>query len=164
MATPTYTYAIQPAGGGNIKIGRTDQSPADRLAALQTGSPLPLVLVGFTRCDIEAEAHRTLSAHRLHGEWFMPNREVLRFVQERLAMGENSPLATEHAHTPAAPPLLTDPQATAYLSLAPGSNTLAKWRGSSTGPPFIRINERCIRYRRDDLAAWIEAHCVGGGQ
>lgn len=51
-------------------------------------------------------------------------------------------------------PLLNDPQATAFLSLAPG--TLSVWR--STGRyklPFIKIG-RSVRYRRSVLAQFLE--------
>lgn len=34
---------------------------------------------------------------------------------------------------------------------------LQGWRCRGRGPPFIKINGRCIRYRRSDLRDWAEA-------
>jgi len=68
--------------------------------------------------------------------------------------------------TASIPTLLTEDQAAEYLSLAP--STLAVWR--STGRyslPFIRVG-RLIRYRREDLDAFLERRRVdrteGDGQ
>jgi len=64
------------AGGsaGPVKIGFTRQPPEERLAALQTGSPVPLRVLGWVWLEdargAEAEIHRELTHHRLHGEWF----------------------------------------------------------------------------------------------
>lgn len=35
--------------------------------------------------------------------------------------------------------------------------TMQKWRCNGSGPAFIRISSRCIRYRKSDLDKWIEA-------
>ena len=34
--------------------------------------------------------------------------------------------------------------------------TLQSWRMKGTGPQFVRISSRCIRYRPEDIQAWIE--------
>jgi hypothetical protein len=67
-------YAVRAADGtGPVKFGFTDaDSVEDRLAGLQTGSPVPLACIATspgTRPD-EARLHRELRGHRLHGEWF----------------------------------------------------------------------------------------------
>ncbi len=49
--------------------------------------------------------------------------------------------------------LLTTRQAASHLNLTP--HTLEKWRCSGGGPRFIRYSARCIRYRFDDLTAWL---------
>ncbi len=36
------------------------------------------------------------------------------------------------------------------------TRALQKWRATGTGPKFVRISSRCIRYRRRDLIAWTE--------
>lgn len=41
----------------------------------------------------------------------------------------------------------------AELSLAPGS--LNKMRRQGTGPPYVRIAPKAIRYRREDVEAWL---------
>ena len=34
--------------------------------------------------------------------------------------------------------------------------TLQGWRWRGTGPLFIRVSARCIRYRRQDVERWLE--------
>jgi predicted DNA-binding transcriptional regulator AlpA len=46
-------------------------------------------------------------------------------------------------------------QAAAFLGVT--VRALQKWRVTGSGPRFVRISSRCIRYRRRDLIAWIEA-------
>jgi predicted DNA-binding transcriptional regulator AlpA len=36
------------------------------------------------------------------------------------------------------------------------TRALQKWRMRGTGPRFVRISGRCVRYRRRDLIAWAE--------
>lgn len=35
---------------------------------------------------------------------------------------------------------------------------LAAWRGD--GPPMIKISRRCVRYRRGDVDAWLDARRI----
>lgn len=51
--------------------------------------------------------------------------------------------------------LLLDERAAAdALGLQP--RTLQEWRRRGGGPPYVRISQRCIRYRDQDLAEWAE--------
>ncbi len=51
--------------------------------------------------------------------------------------------------------LIDEATAAEFLDLKP--RTLQDWRQrSSTGPPFVRISNRCVKYRRIDLRAWSE--------
>lgn len=50
---------------------------------------------------------------------------------------------------------LSPTEAAAYLGVA--HFTLAKWRMTGIGPPFLRIGHR-IAYRIDDLDSWIVAN------
>ncbi len=52
-------------------------------------------------------------------------------------------------------PLLTEVQAAKLLSLTP--RALQAWRYQGRGPQFVKISARAIRYRPEDLEAWIEA-------
>jgi predicted DNA-binding transcriptional regulator AlpA len=45
--------------------------------------------------------------------------------------------------------LLTTAEAAAKLGVA--STTLRGWRSERTGPPYIQISTRCIRYAEADL-------------
>ncbi len=38
--------------------------------------------------------------------------------------------------------------------------TMNGWRHRRTGPSWISISARCVRYRRADLLAWLEARRV----
>ena len=48
--------------------------------------------------------------------------------------------------------LLTEQQASALLGVT--ARALQKWRSNGSGPSFVRISSRCIRYRRRDLVDW----------
>jgi hypothetical protein len=55
-----------------IKIGYTAGHPAKRLRALQTGSPVPLHLLGWypgSQQD-ERELHQQMAPFHISGEWF----------------------------------------------------------------------------------------------
>jgi excisionase family DNA binding protein len=41
--------------------------------------------------------------------------------------------------------------------LRTSDRTLRRWRELGIGPPFIRIGQRYIRYRRDAVEAWLAA-------
>lgn len=66
-------YVIGPADGDRIKIGISFDVPK-RLAALQSGSPVELRVIGSWVCgnakQVEKRMHKRLAAARLHGEWF----------------------------------------------------------------------------------------------
>jgi hypothetical protein len=50
--------------------------------------------------------------------------------------------------------LLTTEQAAELLSF--DKRTLDAWRSRGSGPDFVRVSARAIRYRRCDLIFWIE--------
>lgn len=54
-------------------------------------------------------------------------------------------------------PLLTRPEAAARLAVPTG--TLAAWASRGQGPPFIKLG-RAVRYRPDDLDAWISSNTI----
>lgn len=69
--TAKATYFIQAESGGPIKIGRsTPAGVRGRLASLQTGSPLKLVLRFLAWGDLEFSLHHAFAEFRLAGEWF----------------------------------------------------------------------------------------------
>lgn len=54
--------------------------------------------------------------------------------------------------------LMNADEAGAYLGGASkpiSYQTLANWRTAGNGPKFTRLNGRMIRYRRNDLDAWL---------
>lgn len=79
-----FVYFVQ-ARSGRIKIGRS-VSPSVRLAALRSGCPEPLFILGVMRGDFAEERaiHTRFAAHRLVGEWFAPAGELLEFIGENV--------------------------------------------------------------------------------
>src|SRR5690242_16925424 len=47
--------------------------------------------------------------------------------------------------------------------LAISARTLAAWRRSGSGPLFVRMGYRTIRYRAEDLTSWVESLRKGQG-
>jgi excisionase family DNA binding protein len=56
--------------------------------------------------------------------------------------------------------LLDTKQAAGYLDLSP--NTLDRWRYEGKGPHFVKLG-RAVRYRVQDLDAFLEAGTVAPG-
>lgn len=52
--------------------------------------------------------------------------------------------------------LLTEREAAAAIGFKP--RTLAIWRQRGGGPAFVKLGQRAVRYRPEDLAAWSAAH------
>ena len=51
-------------------------------------------------------------------------------------------------------PLLTEPQAAAYLNLT--QRALQAWRCRGGGPRYVKISARAIRYRKSDLGLFVD--------
>jgi predicted DNA-binding transcriptional regulator AlpA len=51
--------------------------------------------------------------------------------------------------------LLTESRAATLLSVT--RRTLQAWRMRGTGPRYVRISSRCVRYSYDELITWIES-------
>ena len=49
--------------------------------------------------------------------------------------------------------VMTEPEAAEYLGFAP--NTLRQWRVEGIGPRYAKPAGKAIRYRKDDLDAWL---------
>jgi predicted DNA-binding transcriptional regulator AlpA len=45
--------------------------------------------------------------------------------------------------------------------LGVSARALQKWRCDGSGPKFVRVSARCIRYRRRDLIEWAESRLKG---
>lgn len=83
-------YFIQAEGVGHIKIGFTDKDDAIiRLAELQVGSPVKLVLLGTipgTMQD-ETDLHRRFASAHVIGEWFKPVPELMDLIAPGSRLG-----------------------------------------------------------------------------
>jgi len=54
--------------------------------------------------------------------------------------------------------LMSQREAARYLGLS--ERTLEAHRLRRTGPRFVRISKRCVRYRGEDLDSFVDAHTV----
>lgn len=64
-------------------------------------------------------------------------------------------MATHPETNPRPDTMLTTAQAAEVLGLRP--QTLHDWRCRDTGPPYLRLGGRAVRYRYGELIAWAEA-------
>lgn len=84
-------YFIHAPSVARVKIGFTslDREIRMRLSALQTGSPVPLVLLGCADATLEHErrAHRAWHQQHSHGEWFDCSANLMDFIERALCGG-----------------------------------------------------------------------------
>ena len=83
----TYVYFIQGVTTRLVKIG-VSENVGLRLAMMQQGSPDQLRLLGTVAfrdfreaLHIEHRLHRRFGNCRAHGEWFRPERTLVKFLQ-----------------------------------------------------------------------------------
>jgi len=60
---------------------------------------------------------------------------------------------TSFIDSPALPALATRPQVARYTQTS--VPTLARWAAENRGPRFLRLGPGAVRYRREDVLAWI---------
>ena len=51
--------------------------------------------------------------------------------------------------------LMTTDDYTRFVGISRVTAERQRMRGD--GPPFLKLSKRCVRYRRSDVAAWLEA-------
>lgn len=69
-------------------------------------------------------------------------------------MAEDDGPAQSRSRKSSSPLLIDEKEAGKLLGFSP--RTLQAWRVRGGGPPFIKVSDRCIRYREEDLYRWIE--------
>jgi hypothetical protein len=76
-------YFIEDGPGGDIKIGRSHRV-GDRRSDLQTATPRLLRVLGHVNGGptMEAILRDRFRAHRIHGEWFRRNDELMSLIEE----------------------------------------------------------------------------------
>ncbi len=67
-------------------------------------------------------------------------------------------VSNQHFDPPSPDDLLREEQAARLLGLS--VRALQGWRRRHCGPPYVRIANHTIRYRRRDLIEWIERQRV----
>lgn len=77
-----YVYFVQDAHG-RVKIGWSND-PMRRLTSLQIAHSDRLKLLGVVRAKrtLERKLHERFAAHRISGEWFEPDAELLTTISE----------------------------------------------------------------------------------
>lgn len=83
-------YIMHMLGTNYRKVGYSqDRDGAlTRVADLQTGNPLPLILEGWGEGDLDDEffIHQSLAAYHVRGEWFEASeKKVAQAVKRRTA-------------------------------------------------------------------------------
>jgi predicted site-specific integrase-resolvase len=53
-------------------------------------------------------------------------------------------------------PLLTAKEAAAHLGVT--ASTLERWRGVGTGPAYVKLSGKFIRYKAEDLGTFVEVN------
>ncbi|MDP2645904.1 MAG: GIY-YIG nuclease family protein [Patescibacteria group bacterium] len=71
------------AGGDFVKIGHTTNNIKERLASIQTGCPLKLVILKTIEGNVkkEREIHKQFYKYRIRGEWFDLTPEIKKFIR-----------------------------------------------------------------------------------
>ena len=54
--------------------------------------------------------------------------------------------------------MLNQEEAARFLHVQP--RTLESWRQRRIGPRFVRYSLRCVRYRSQDLQAWLDSQSI----
>ncbi len=78
-----HLYFLQVAPFGPVKIGWTSGCVTARMRAIQQSSPYEIKWLGVAELpkSSEKDAHKTLAAYHLRGEWFYPTPDVMAFVE-----------------------------------------------------------------------------------
>ena len=79
-------YFIGHGGSKTMKVGYTSGNPYARMAALQTGSPDRLYMMGWVEGTLsdERELHDRFAHLRVSGEWFRFEAELEEFYDARV--------------------------------------------------------------------------------
>jgi hypothetical protein len=127
-------YFVSAEPSGPIKIGVTEGSPAARLYSLQTGSPVPLKLMGVVRGverQYESALHERFRHLRMHGEWFARGGDLVQFIADR---AESDVASTVLAPARKRPRRKAERRGRIRVRRMTGSRT----RGSETDPAELR--------------------------
>jgi len=83
-------FVSGPGKSDAIKIGWTQGEVDERVAALQCGSPVPLLVLASVRAFFAFErwCHRELAADRSYGEWFRRSAQLVAFVGRLRELGD----------------------------------------------------------------------------
>ncbi len=77
---PKQIYFIQGQETKRIKIG-ISVDPKARLSGLSASEPLTLLKAIPGNAKEEKELHKRFEPFRIHGEWFEPDEELIRFIE-----------------------------------------------------------------------------------
>ena len=92
----------------------------------------------------------------------IPSNPALRaglFGEMPVSLEPDACTATAPVSAASSADLLDENEAAHTLSVA--VQTLRNWRWKGEGPRFVKLGKRTVRYRRGDLAAFVEAGTTG---
>jgi hypothetical protein len=86
LGEESYIYIVRAGDDGPVKIGWT-ANPKARLSYLAVDNPAPLRLLALTSGSMkeEKELHRRFAEHRIRGEWYRPEKELLDFADQLMS-------------------------------------------------------------------------------
>lgn len=78
----SFVYFVRRGHDGPIKVGSASHVPS-RIKGLQCACPEGLVLLATVPASAltERQAHKQFAAHRIRGEWFRPDPEILTYIE-----------------------------------------------------------------------------------
>lgn len=83
--TASLVYFVRAHVVGYIKIGKAD-CVHTRFRTLKSQSPDTLILMGAIQTRdatrLERSLHKHFAQHRVHGEWFRPDPELMTYIKE----------------------------------------------------------------------------------
>ena len=90
-------YFIRNGEDGPIKVGYTEDNAEYRLKSLQTGNPDELTLLGeiYGSKDDERKIHKKFEKHKLRGEWFNPENDLLSFISNKIEKADLMEINTQ---------------------------------------------------------------------
>jgi hypothetical protein len=153
-------------GQSGRRSERAGTNPSDTTVPriCRPGSPLPQI-ARACRAEQEIGPRRRIlpGAGRQSLEINMLQRKLIakpRPNPNRAAdAGAGAPASSAASPKPPAEDnLLTPAQAAGQLGVSEG--VLERWRGTGDGPRFARLSRKTIRYRTEDLAAFVENRVV----
>jgi|APHM01.1.fsa_nt_gi T5orf172 domain. len=85
-----YTYFITGQHKEKVKIGKTRQTPEDRLKSMSTGHPDLNIAIAVPASKLsESQAHKKFDNERHRDEWFFRTKRIRNYIKRQKQLTEN---------------------------------------------------------------------------